>query len=575
MAVLACCPCACGAGSVGPDVADTVVASDALAADELNQPDVAPREDDTLDEPSDDRTWTTVAAGLTGAATAGWEAPGGDLWVVGTVGHGDVPLLLRRTAGQWSWPWIGVEQDLWAVHGVDDTGAWIAGEGGLLARVDATTGSADIIPTDTGAVLHGLWAASPDELWVVGGARIPGAGPGVLLHVVEGVVSDRVEELPAIVGQGAPMLAVWGAGAADVWFTGEAGVVAHWDGTALEVDVLAGGARISGVAGSLDGAHIVLVGGLGDARSWHHSDAGWVDSTPLHAAHLNGVAVQADGSATAVGLVGTVLEAEPGRGWEHPPAPPVARDWRAVWSSPSGATWLAGGALLSAADEDDGALVCLGPPAACGEVAPLIGPPAPPDRIVAEGTDADAAEQPADVAGVGDLGGGDLSAGDLSGEDLGPTTDAMSPPPPSDGPLALELGVVTEAEGFVPIGDGAVSEIVQGAQGFIHLEVGVRLVAPGLPEPDAFVAANGTVTIDTEEVAFGVIPKLPVTGDGGVFASRLGLPLLLVFANGEADPSPYIGDPPVETMALVCVTVEIDGGVSDSLCRTLSLVDLL
>ncbi len=65
--------------------------------------------------------------------------------------------------------------------------------------------------------LEGIWAASPEQAWVVG-------RQGLLAHHVEGawrpVHTDVTSDLTA----------VWGASASDVWAVGDVGVILRWDG---------------------------------------------------------------------------------------------------------------------------------------------------------------------------------------------------------------------------------------------------------------------------------------------------------------------------------------------------------
>ncbi len=106
------------------------------------------------------RAWTAVVADLPGAALGGWRAPGGDVWVVGARGAGQVPLLLRRAAGVWSWMDPGVEADLWAVHGASDARVWLAGAAGTLVARDASGGGTVAVATGVTGTLRALWVAT-------------------------------------------------------------------------------------------------------------------------------------------------------------------------------------------------------------------------------------------------------------------------------------------------------------------------------------------------------------------------------------------------------------------------------
>jgi hypothetical protein len=128
--------------------------------------------------------------------------------------------------------------DVWAV-GVS------AGSGparGVAFHWDGRSWSESQLPVGTQA-LYGVWAAEPDDVWVVGLA-------GTVLRLTGGVWQ------PVVTGTTVNFSGVWGASAADVWIVGYGRTALHWDG----IRVAPGGQGISG--------DLTAVAGLGTGDVW-------------------------------------------------------------------------------------------------------------------------------------------------------------------------------------------------------------------------------------------------------------------------------------------------------------------
>ncbi len=198
----------------------------------------------------DGSTWkaatSPVAVGMSPPAI--WGQPGGDLWVAGERGvvvHGKTAAwktLPRRPDGRATaltgtpsggryavmdeslLGWDGsrwrvlfnASQPLSAVAAVDAAHVWAVGRHGAVVFWNGASGieSQGPWPND----LHGIWAASPTDLWVVGQAGALWHGNGV---------KWVVQPLPAGV-RPADLWAVTGSDANDLWVCGDGPTMLHF-----------------------------------------------------------------------------------------------------------------------------------------------------------------------------------------------------------------------------------------------------------------------------------------------------------------------------------------------------------
>jgi hypothetical protein len=89
--------------------------------------------------------------------------------------------------------------------------------------------AAQQVETGTDATLYGVWGASDDELWAVGGYVFPRTGEPTLVRLTP-TGGEVVANLPTeALGQGT-FFKVWGTAKDDVWVIGEMGRIVHYDG---------------------------------------------------------------------------------------------------------------------------------------------------------------------------------------------------------------------------------------------------------------------------------------------------------------------------------------------------------
>ena len=225
--------------------------------------------------------------------------------------------------------WIGAAgSDLWAV-GLEGTAlrregdAWVAKGSG------------------TDVTLWGVWGGREDEVWAVGG---DGVSEAPTLLGFDGSAWSEVV-LPMLPRASHGLFKVWGADAEHVFVVGDGGVVMRRAGGEWVVDALDGVAPLISVWGRGQD-DVVAVGGRANARvlRWDGGRAAWMDDT-FEPQGLNGVWVDADGSAIAVGRMGGIYELRPGSTELHAVDSPTLHLLHAVHGFTSGPRFAVGGSF--------------------------------------------------------------------------------------------------------------------------------------------------------------------------------------------------------------------------------------
>ena len=165
-----------------------------------------------------------------------------DLLAVGgpLAGEGAPAILRREGSGTWvpQTPPPGASGALWWGFAARSDDLWLVG-----ARGTVLNGRLDVLEqvplpdvgTATRATFYGVWAASEDDVWIVGGSPGDPRGPGGLILRWNGRRLDRIPLTgTASSATGATFFKVWGRSADDVWIVGDRGVVLHFDGVLLE-----------------------------------------------------------------------------------------------------------------------------------------------------------------------------------------------------------------------------------------------------------------------------------------------------------------------------------------------------
>ncbi len=264
-----------------------------------------------------------------GSVATGWER---SLDVDEQVGAffsvwGPQPELVYAAAGQRLdgglsegslWQWDGAawaEQSLpegtaalnW-VFGVDERRFLVGDFGGILVR-DGDQGEWTSYACETILPMWGVWAAAPDDAWVVGG---DGFNRDPFACHFDGQAWSQVS-LPEPEFDSHALFKVWGTATDDVWAVGDNGLLMHWTGEANGWSLVPSGTDFDLI--SLWGRgpdDIVAVGGRASAVVLRWDGAQWATQPALDVPGLNGVWMAEDGTATVVGPLGTVGVVEPG-----------------------------------------------------------------------------------------------------------------------------------------------------------------------------------------------------------------------------------------------------------------------
>jgi photosystem II stability/assembly factor-like uncharacterized protein len=257
----------------------------------------------------------------------------------GALGSGGDALLAIVSGGSVQRIATNIGATFWWVHAFSATDAWVVGENGTAGHFDGTTLTLETTPTTL--TLYGVWGASTDDLWAVGGE--PGAGNVVLRRDASGW---RQVTSPTAAGA---YFKIWGSSANDVFICGEGATILHWDGSAFTVQPtgISPTNTLLTVAGR-SSTEVYAVGGFGlgvvlayDGTRWSQLTDPALDTV----AGLAGVSIDSDGTLMLAGAGGTKLHGRPGALIDDTLEPP--RDDLHGTAARFGRLWAVGGNYLA------------------------------------------------------------------------------------------------------------------------------------------------------------------------------------------------------------------------------------
>lgn len=292
------------------------------------------------DEQTQHESWQVVHRNLAGALLSVWGSSAKDVWAVGG-DAGDGPLVIHFDGASWSRLQTGTSGDLLWIFGFAGGPIYMGGDGGTVLRYQDGVFERMKTPSSTPAVF-GIWGASPDDVWAVGGVN-GGATGAFAWHLVDGTWTQPTQAPSDLASQGA-LWKVYGRGASDAWFVGTDGAALHWDGSALA-------RQPTGVSESLFTVHgdaqtFVTVGGFGTGLILENQGAGWVDRSPPGAAPLIGVSLRND-VGYAVGQFGAVFERQQSKWSSVDTGIALDESLHSVWLDDEGGVWSVGGDVLT------------------------------------------------------------------------------------------------------------------------------------------------------------------------------------------------------------------------------------
>lgn len=271
-----------------------------------------------------------------------WGPSGDDLYAVG--GAPEEGKAMRFDGASWSPVALPPGTPLlnWAFgFGGDDI--TFVGARGTVLHYDGAAFEVQSTPTDQN--LWGVWGASPDDLWAVGGDGRE-AGQATLLHYDGSAWTEA--PVPAL--QKANVFAfykVWGTSADNVVVVGQRGVVLRYDGATWTEELAGASDDLISLWGT-GPDRIVAVGGRNngivsryDGESWHTQSL-----SPMRG--LNGITMRDPGVVHVVGVVGTIakLDGDTLEVLEETPWP-TSMDLHGVFTDDAGRLTAVGGTLVS------------------------------------------------------------------------------------------------------------------------------------------------------------------------------------------------------------------------------------
>lgn len=288
-------------------------------------------------------TWTATFAEV---SDLGWlmsthATPSGRRFAVGgTPQRGRVAV---REEGAWrelSLDGLDVPLLNW-VYAVADDEIYVVGNDGTLLRSDGVRFERE--PAPTGQDLWGVWGASGDDLWAVGGqGRAP--GQATILRKRAGSTWQAVEIPPLRRPNVFAFFKVWGSGPDDVYIVGQRGALLHWNGESLEELLLDTSEDLISVWGT-GPDRVAAVGGRNNGVLAVWDGATWRVESLAPLAGLNGVWMRHPDTVHVVGKRGTLATVDLTTLARQRATPPTTLDFHAVWGGADGTVTAVGGNL--------------------------------------------------------------------------------------------------------------------------------------------------------------------------------------------------------------------------------------
>lgn len=241
-----------------------------------------------------------------GALMSVWGSSPENVFVVGGQPEPGGGRVLHSVDDAWVTESLPAEVSMlnWVV-GVD-AGVWSVGLDGVIVHREDGAWTAETSPTDR--VLWGVWGASADELWAVGGDAV--SDDPVLLRRDGATGEWAIVELPELGVNSHGLFKIWGRASDDVWIVGDVGAALHYDGDTWTAHPNPAEIDIISVWGS-DAEGVIAVGGRASGRINRIDGDSWTgEALPIPG--LNGVWVDPQAGATAVGVQGTIIRISAG-----------------------------------------------------------------------------------------------------------------------------------------------------------------------------------------------------------------------------------------------------------------------
>ena len=229
----------------------------------------------------------TITSEQPGSLLAAAVTSDGVAYLAGGVTGGGAALLLKWDGTTLATIPTPGAHAFWWIHRIADDDMVLAGESGEVSRFDGATLTPIAVGAPAGTTLFGVWGATSDDLWAVGGSFTSGGPRRVIMRSAGG--SWHAVDSPAEVDADVTYFKVWGASASDVWIVGDRGVVLRDTGSGPVRAAAPGAERYVTVHGCGAG-DVYAVGGGGNGTAVHFDGAAWAPVALGDVPLLNAVA---------------------------------------------------------------------------------------------------------------------------------------------------------------------------------------------------------------------------------------------------------------------------------------------
>ncbi len=176
------------------------------------------------------------------------------------------------------------------IHGFSGSDIFVVGNGGTVLHFDGAAWT--LQPTPTIEALWGVWGASPDDVWAVGG-RGNTSSVATLLHY-DGDTWESVT-LPEFQRPNVTALfKIWGTAADNIYAIGRSGVILHYQGESWVEEASGTGDDLIALYGT-SASEIVAVGGRSNGRVVIWNGETWRAESLAPLPGLNGVFMRTPG----------------------------------------------------------------------------------------------------------------------------------------------------------------------------------------------------------------------------------------------------------------------------------------
>lgn len=292
----------------------------------------------TEETPEGPVEWRVVFDEEPSALLRVWGTSSSDVYVVGADADGSGPVALHYDGARWRRLRPPVQGDLWWVQGVGPDDVRMVGDDGIALRYTPSTDSFEIRTTPTTLRLFGVWGASSDDVWYVGGDT--GRNRGVILRDD----GRSVRSVDTTATASAAFFKAQGFGANAVWLVGQRGRTLFWNGAELVEHTTGTFLPLMGVHGQSED-QVFAVGGVGDGVMLSWDGAAWREETPLATPQMIAVWAVDDQLAYAAGFNGRLFRRRSGAWAEVEEPVPTFQDLHALWVDEKGEIWGVGGRL--------------------------------------------------------------------------------------------------------------------------------------------------------------------------------------------------------------------------------------